>query len=180
MVAKSLSFWSPPLSLLVQINYPFEKGPISPRFRGEHVLRRYPNGEERCIACKLCEAVLAAAPDSSVLYASCTCHHLLALVSLVSWIGNSSSLWEVNEKSYAVFTAAVCGARYVQPRPSQSKLKSVKTVVERPPGWTAATGLCTMLLMSLPVMYILQAYQVSICSCFIASGSLIYIYRHIY
>ena len=39
------------------INYPFEKGPISPRMRGEHALRRYPNGEERCIACKLCEAV---------------------------------------------------------------------------------------------------------------------------
>ena len=39
------------------INYPFEKGKISPRFRGEHALRRYPNGEERCIACKLCEAV---------------------------------------------------------------------------------------------------------------------------
>uniref|UniRef100_A0A674BEG4 NADH dehydrogenase [ubiquinone] iron-sulfur protein 8, mitochondrial n=1 Tax=Salmo trutta TaxID=8032 RepID=A0A674BEG4_SALTR len=38
------------------INYPFEKGPLSPRFRGEHALRRYPNGEERCIACKLCEA----------------------------------------------------------------------------------------------------------------------------
>ena len=33
--------------------YPFEKGKISPRFRGEHALRRYPNGEERCIACKL-------------------------------------------------------------------------------------------------------------------------------
>src|ERR1700761_128758 len=39
------------------INYPFEKGPISPRFKGEHALRRYPNGEERCIACKLCEAI---------------------------------------------------------------------------------------------------------------------------
>jgi NADH dehydrogenase (ubiquinone) Fe-S protein 8 len=39
------------------IYYPFEKGPISPRFRGEHALRRYPSGEERCIACKLCEAV---------------------------------------------------------------------------------------------------------------------------
>ena len=38
------------------INYPFEKGKISPRFRGEHALRRYPNGEERCISCKLCEA----------------------------------------------------------------------------------------------------------------------------
>jgi ferredoxin len=44
----------------VQINYPFEKGAISPRFRGEHVLRRYPTGEERCIACKLCEAVCPA------------------------------------------------------------------------------------------------------------------------
>jgi len=37
------------------VNYPFEKGKLSPRFRGEHALRRYPNGEERCIACKLCE-----------------------------------------------------------------------------------------------------------------------------
>lgn len=42
------------------INYPHEKGPLSPRFRGEHVLRRYPNGEERCIACKLCEAICPA------------------------------------------------------------------------------------------------------------------------
>ena len=51
------------------LNYPFEKGPISPRFRGEHALRRYPNGEERCIACKLCEAVcpaLAITIESSV------------------------------------------------------------------------------------------------------------------
>ncbi|MEM8918769.1 MAG: NADH-quinone oxidoreductase subunit NuoI [Pseudomonadota bacterium] len=42
------------------INYPYEKNPISPRVRGEHALRRYPNGEERCIACKLCEAVCPA------------------------------------------------------------------------------------------------------------------------
>ena len=42
------------------VNYPFEKGPISPRFRGEHALRRYANGEERCIACKLCEAICPA------------------------------------------------------------------------------------------------------------------------
>ncbi len=42
------------------INYPYEKGPLSPRFKGEHALRRYPNGEERCIACKLCEAVCPA------------------------------------------------------------------------------------------------------------------------
>ncbi len=44
----------------VTLNYPYEKGPISPRFRGEHVLRRYANGEERCIACKLCEAICPA------------------------------------------------------------------------------------------------------------------------
>lgn len=42
------------------INYPFEKQPISSRFRGEHALRRYPSGEERCIACKLCEAICPA------------------------------------------------------------------------------------------------------------------------
>jgi len=44
----------------VTINYPFEKGPLSSRFRGEHALRRYPSGEERCIACKLCEAICPA------------------------------------------------------------------------------------------------------------------------
>lgn len=44
----------------VTLKYPHEKGPLSPRFRGEHALRRYPNGEERCIACKLCEAVCPA------------------------------------------------------------------------------------------------------------------------
>jgi NADH-quinone oxidoreductase subunit I len=44
----------------VTINYPHERGPLSPRFRGEHALRRYPNGEERCIACKLCEAICPA------------------------------------------------------------------------------------------------------------------------
>ena len=44
----------------ITINYPFEKGPLSPRFRGEHALRRYANGEERCIACKLCEAICPA------------------------------------------------------------------------------------------------------------------------
>jgi NADH-quinone oxidoreductase subunit I len=42
------------------VNYPYEKFPQSPRFRGLHALRRYPNGEERCIACKLCEAVCPA------------------------------------------------------------------------------------------------------------------------
>src|SRR3978361_1192108 len=44
----------------VTINYPYERSPLSPRFKGEHALRRYPNGEERCIACKLCEAVCPA------------------------------------------------------------------------------------------------------------------------
>lgn len=44
----------------VTLNYPFEKGPLSPRFRGEHALRRYASGEERCIACKLCEAICPA------------------------------------------------------------------------------------------------------------------------
>lgn len=44
----------------VTLNYPHEKAPVSTRFRGEHALRRYPNGEERCIACKLCEAVCPA------------------------------------------------------------------------------------------------------------------------
>jgi NADH-quinone oxidoreductase subunit I len=42
------------------VQYPEEKTPLSPRFRGRHALRRYPNGEERCIACKLCEAVCPA------------------------------------------------------------------------------------------------------------------------
>ncbi|MBR9970750.1 NADH-quinone oxidoreductase subunit NuoI [Magnetospirillum sulfuroxidans] len=44
----------------VTTNYPYEKIPMSPRFRGEHALRRYPNGEERCISCKLCEAICPA------------------------------------------------------------------------------------------------------------------------
>jgi NADH-quinone oxidoreductase subunit I len=44
----------------VTLNYPYEKGPLSPRFKGELALRRYPNGEERCIACKLCEAACPA------------------------------------------------------------------------------------------------------------------------
>ena len=49
-------FFKPPYTIF----YPYEKGPTSPRFRGEHALRRYPTGEERCIACKLCEAICPA------------------------------------------------------------------------------------------------------------------------
>ncbi|OMJ27573.1 NADH dehydrogenase [ubiquinone] iron-sulfur protein 8, mitochondrial [Smittium culicis] len=50
------AFFSQPFT----IHYPWEKGPLSARFRGEHALRRYPSGEERCISCKLCEAVCPA------------------------------------------------------------------------------------------------------------------------
>jgi NADH-quinone oxidoreductase subunit I len=49
-------FFKPKITVL----YPEEKTPLSPRFRGKHALRRYANGEERCIACKLCEAVCPA------------------------------------------------------------------------------------------------------------------------
>ena len=56
MAATLSSMFKEPATL----NYPFEKGPLGPRFRGEHALRRYPNGEERCIACKLCEAICPA------------------------------------------------------------------------------------------------------------------------
>lgn len=66
------------ISRAIQINYPFEKGPISPRFRGEHVLRRYPSGEERCIACKLCEAVFTATHQNILVHAACTSHLLLS------------------------------------------------------------------------------------------------------
>lgn len=52
--------WKYFLAPKITIEYPEEKTPMSPRFRGHHALRRYPNGEERCIACKLCEAVCPA------------------------------------------------------------------------------------------------------------------------
>ena len=48
--------WEPKMT----VQFPFERNPQSPRFRGAHALRRYPNGEERCIACKLCEAICPA------------------------------------------------------------------------------------------------------------------------
>jgi len=67
---KSFAFWDLLIGLnltgryffksKVTVQYPEEKTPMSPRFRGIHALRRYPNGEERCIACKLCEAVCPA------------------------------------------------------------------------------------------------------------------------
>ena len=52
--------WKKLFTRKITVNYPEEKTPQSPRFRGLHALRRYPNGEERCIACKLCEAVCPA------------------------------------------------------------------------------------------------------------------------
>ena len=52
--------WRQMFKKKITIQYPEEKTPQSPRFRGLHALRRYPNGEERCIACKLCEAVCPA------------------------------------------------------------------------------------------------------------------------
>ena len=55
--ARTLQYFFKPKAT---INYPYERAPLSPRFRGEHALRRYPNGEERCIACKLCEAICPA------------------------------------------------------------------------------------------------------------------------
>ena len=67
---KALSLWDLLFGMMVALkhmfkakvtlSYPHEKGPLSTRFRGEHALRRYPNGEERCIACKLCEAICPA------------------------------------------------------------------------------------------------------------------------
>lgn len=56
MRVTGLYFWKKKIT----IQFPEEKTPTSPRFRGLHALRRYPNGEERCIACKLCEAVCPA------------------------------------------------------------------------------------------------------------------------
>lgn len=55
-----LSTFKNMLDKKVTLNYPLEKGSLSPRFRGEHALRRYSTGEERCIACKLCEVVCPA------------------------------------------------------------------------------------------------------------------------
>ncbi|KAJ1830285.1 ndufs8, ubiquinone oxidoreductase 23 kd subunit, partial [Coemansia sp. RSA 2711] len=63
MTELARGFWTVFMQFLREpytLHYPFEKGPLSPRFRGEHALRRYPSGEERCIACKLCEAICPA------------------------------------------------------------------------------------------------------------------------
>ena len=57
----ALTLWTMFTGRRVTVNYPYEKGVLSPRFRGEHALRRYPTGEERCIACKLCEHLPAQA-----------------------------------------------------------------------------------------------------------------------
>ncbi|KAJ2775761.1 ndufs8, ubiquinone oxidoreductase 23 kd subunit [Coemansia javaensis] len=63
MTELARGFWTVFMQYLREpytLHYPYEKGPLSPRFRGEHALRRYPSGEERCIACKLCEAICPA------------------------------------------------------------------------------------------------------------------------
>ncbi|KAF3771977.1 NADH dehydrogenase ubiquinone iron-sulfur protein 8 [Nymphaea thermarum] len=99
----------------VTINYPFEKGPLSPRFRGEHALRRYPTGEERCIACKLCEArakvgefvelsLIKMATESYV-----CCFYLKLVLSFLPLKLHQYSL-----------------VRFAQLRQSQLKLKNVK------------------------------------------------------
>jgi len=60
-LARGLSVtWRHMFARRITVQYPEEKTPLSPRFRGLHALRRYPNGEERCIGCKLCEAVCPA------------------------------------------------------------------------------------------------------------------------
>jgi formate hydrogenlyase subunit 6/NADH:ubiquinone oxidoreductase subunit I len=74
----------------VTLNYPFEKGSLSPRFRGELALRRYPNGEERCIACKLCEAICPAMDA-----------HIKAMESMVESL---KALKPSTEALYAVLT----------------------------------------------------------------------------
>ncbi|KAG2705643.1 hypothetical protein I3843_05G057200 [Carya illinoinensis] len=86
----------------VTINYPFEKGPLSPRFRGEHALRRYPTGEERCIACKLCEAVGIIL--NLMWLGSCVWHfNLRRLLSFIRYVLHKQSpLKRRNEKMVAV------------------------------------------------------------------------------
>ena len=74
------AFFREPVTLM----YPFEKGPLSPRFRGEHALRRYPNGEERCIACKLCEAICPAQVRLSMLLP----YPLHWLIRILRTVGN--------------------------------------------------------------------------------------------
>ena len=94
------------------LNYPFEKGPISPRFRGEHALRRYPNGEERCIACKLCEAICPAQAITSM----CAMATILFLggwlppfpVPPFTWI--PGVIWFVLKSSFVFFMFAMVKA----------------------------------------------------------------------
>jgi formate hydrogenlyase subunit 6/NADH:ubiquinone oxidoreductase subunit I len=62
------NFFRPPYTIM----YPFEKGPLSPRFRGEHALRRYPSGEERCIGVYLVSFHLLCGPCASQAYVSVT------------------------------------------------------------------------------------------------------------
>uniref|UniRef100_A0A3B5AJ79 NADH dehydrogenase [ubiquinone] iron-sulfur protein 8, mitochondrial n=1 Tax=Stegastes partitus TaxID=144197 RepID=A0A3B5AJ79_9TELE len=93
------------------INYPFEKGPLSPRFRGEHALRRYPNGEERCIACKLCEAICPAQVNTNTrLTPAVKTFSLIELYCLTRWLKQCierllllGSIFQNKAKTFSVF-----------------------------------------------------------------------------
>ena len=76
----------------ITVLFPEEKTPLSPRFRGLHALRRYPNGEERCIACKLCEAIC---PAQAIKMARARAKNTLVLMGLLSmsWFFQCLSGW---------------------------------------------------------------------------------------
>ena len=82
------------------INYPFEKGPLSPRFRGEHALRRYPSGEERCIACKLCEAACPA-QVSTVIYPILSHYRCVPEVNMVVF-SECKLIQLINARTYSI------------------------------------------------------------------------------
>ena len=108
------------------INYPFEKGKISSRFRGEHALRRYPNGEERCIACKLCEAVCPAQAitiestereDGSRKVLSLKNKRFIAKINPLNYIA-AGALFFTSEFSRSKFRQVVCTKLVAQTTPS--------------------------------------------------------------
>ena len=80
----------------ITVLFPEEKTPLSPRFRGLHALRRYPNGEERCIACKLCEAV-------------CPVPDCVTMVSEADFEDNNSQyeMWQEDKEGYNKWMTAL-------------------------------------------------------------------------